>query len=129
MKSAKSFADYFYFKRTIKRTSKRVADSIQKANKAAKNVERMETQFTVNEESINDLAQRAVQREVSKLRPVSSPVKTPQTPRKTSRSHKNERSNSTNRNEHNDLSRDGNQRNLSASKNSELDRRSRSKQK
>lgn len=88
MKSAKSFADYFYIECATKQTSKRVADSIQKANKAAKNTERMEAQFTVNEESINDLVHRAAQREVSKLTPVSLPVKTPQAPRKTSRSRK-----------------------------------------
>ena len=41
VKSAKSFADYFYFECAAKRTSKRLADSIQKANKAAKNTERM----------------------------------------------------------------------------------------
>ena len=54
MKSVKSFADYFYFECAAKRTSKRVADSIQKANKAARSTERMEAQFTVNQESIND---------------------------------------------------------------------------
>ena len=130
VKSAKSFADYFYFECAAKRTSKRVADSIQKAaNKATKNAERMETQFTVNEQSIKDLVQRAVQRDVLKVRPVSLPVKTPQAPRKTSRSCKNERSSSANRSERRDLSQDGYQRKLSASKNSEQGRRSRSKQK
>lgn len=128
VKSAKSFADYFYFECAAKRTSKRVADSIKKANKAAKNVERMEAQFTVNEESINDLVQRTVQREVSKLKPVSLPVKTPQAPRKTSRSRKSERSSSANRSERRASSRDGNQRKLSASKSSAQGRRSRSKQ-
>ena len=129
MKSAKSFADYFYFECATKRTSKRVADSIKKANKAAKHAERIEAQFTVNKESINDLVQRAVQREVSKLRPVSLPVKTLQAPRKTSRSCKNERSSSANRSrERRDLSRDRNQGKLSASKNSAQGRRNRSKQ-
>ena len=75
-KSAKSFANYFYFECATKWTSKCVVDSVQKANKAAKDEERMEAEFTVNEESINDLVQRAVQREVLKLRPVSLPVKT-----------------------------------------------------
>ena len=79
-------------------------DSTQKANKAAKNAERMEAQFTMNEESINDLVQRAVQQAVSKLRPVSLPVKTPQAPRKTPRSRKNERSSSENRSKRRDLS-------------------------
>ena len=129
MKSAKSFADYFYFECAAKRTSKRVADSIQKANKAAKNAERMKTQFTVNEQSINDLVQRAVQRDVLKLRPVSLPVKTPQAPRKTSRSRKNERSSSANCSERRDFSRDGNQRQLSASKNSAQGKQISSKQK
>ena len=128
VKSAKSFAHYFYFECAAKRTSKRVVDSIQKANKAAKNAQRMETQFTVNEESINEQVQRAVQLEVSKLRPVSLPVKTPQPPRKSSRSRTNERSSSANRSERRDLSRNGNQRKLSASKNSAQGRRSRSKQ-
>ncbi|XP_067022942.1 uncharacterized protein [Acropora muricata] len=128
VKSAKSFADYFYFECAAKRTSKRVADSIQKANKAAKNTERMEAQFTVNEESINDLVHRAVQREVSKLTPVSLPVKTPQAPRKTSRSRKKERSSSANRSKRRDLSRNGNQHKTSASKTSAQGRRSRSKQ-
>ena len=129
VKSAKSFADCFYFECAAKRTSKRVADSIQKAEKAAKNAERMEAQFTVTEESINDLVHRTVQREVLKLRPVSLPVKIPQAPRKTSRSRKNERSSSANCSERRDLSRDGNQRKLSASKNSAQGRPSRSKQK
>lgn len=126
VKSAKSFADYFYFECAAKRTSKRVADNIQKANKAAKNAERMEAQFTMNEESINDLVQRAVQQAVSKLRPVSLPVKTPQAPRKTPRSRKNERSSSENRSKRRDLSRDGNKRKFSTSKNSAQGRRSRS---
>ena len=64
----KVFADYFYFECPAKRTSKRGADSIQKVNKAAKNTGRMEAWFTVNEESINDLVDRAIQREVSKPR-------------------------------------------------------------
>ena len=59
---------------------RRIADSIKNANKAAKNAERMEAQFTVNEESINDLVQHAVQREFSKLRPFSLPAKTPPAP-------------------------------------------------
>ncbi|KAK2552249.1 hypothetical protein P5673_026776 [Acropora cervicornis] len=127
VKYAKSFADYFYFECAAKRTSKRVADSIQKANKAAKNTERMEAQFNVNKESINDLVNRAVEREVSKLTPVSLPVKTPQAPRKTSRSRKNERSSSANRSKRRDLSRNGNQHKPSASKTSAQGRRSRSK--
>ena len=68
----------------------------------------MEAQFTVNEESINDLGHGAVQREVSKLTPVSLPVKTPQAPRKTPRSRKKERSSSANRSKRRDLSRNGN---------------------
>ena len=63
----------------------------------------------MNQESINDLVHRAVQRAVSKLRPVSLQVKTPQAPRKTSRSRKNERSSSANRSKRRDLSRNGNQ--------------------
>ena len=61
VKSAKSFADYFYLECAKKRSSKRVADSIQKANKAARNTERMEAQFTANQESINDTVHRALQ--------------------------------------------------------------------
>ena len=87
----------------------------------------MEAQFTVNEESINDLVHRAVQREVSKLKPVSLQVKTPQAPRKTSRSHKNERSSSTNRSKRRDFSWNGNQHKPLASKTSAQGRRSRSK--
>ena len=127
VKSAKSFADCFYFECTAKQTSKRVADSTQNANKAAKNVEGMEAQFTVNEESINDLVHRTVHLEVLKLRPVSLPVKTSQAPRKTSK--KNEQSSSANCSKRHDLSRDGNQRKLSEAKNSAQGRRSRSKQK
>ena len=103
VKSAKSFADYFYFECAAKRTSKWVADSIQKANKAAKNTERMDAQFTVNKESINNLVHLAIQREVSKLRPVSLPLKTAETRRK------NERSSSANRSKRRDLSPKGNQ--------------------
>ena len=129
VKSAKSFADCFYFECTAKQTSKRVADSIQKANKAAKNAEGMEAQFNVNEESINDLVHRTVHQEVLKLRPVSLPVKTSQAPCKTSKSCKNEQSSSANCSKRHDLSWDGNQRKLSAAKNSAQGRRSRSKQK
>ena len=116
---------YFFFECAAKRTSKRVADSIQKANKAAKNTVRMEAHFTLNEGSINDRVQRAVRREVSKLSPVSLPVKTPQAPRKTYKSRENKGSSSPNPSKRRDLSRNGNQRKLSASKNSVQGRRSR----
>ena len=107
---------YFSFECAAKRTSKQIADSIQKANKAAKNTVRMEAHFTLNEDSINDQVQRALRREVSKLSPVSLPVTTPQSPRKTSKSRKNERSSSANRSKRRDLTRNGNQRKLSAPK-------------
>ena len=128
MKCAKSFADYFYFECAAKRSSKWVADSIQKANKAGKNTERMEAQFTVNQESINDMTHRSLQREVSKLRPVFLPVKMRQVPPKTSRSRKTERCSSSNRSKRRDLSRNGNQHKPSTSKISAQGRQSRSKQ-
>ena len=76
----------------------------------------MEAHFTLNEDSTNDQVQRALRREVSKLSPVSLPVTTPQSPRKTSKSRKNERSSSANRSKRRDLTRNGNQRKLSAPK-------------
>ena len=126
-KSATSFADDFYFKCAAKRTSKRVTENIKKASKAAKTAERMEAQFTINEESIHDMVQRAVQREVSKLKPISSPVKTRQAPSKNSknpRSRNTERSSSRNRSQRRNSS--GNQRDASAAKNTPKGRQSRS---
>ena len=68
----------------------------------------MEAHFTLNEDSINDRVQRAVRREVSKLSPVSLPVKTLQAPRKSYKSRENKRSSSANPSKRRDLSRNGN---------------------
>lgn len=83
MKSAKSFADDFYFECATKRTSKWVAEIFKKASKETETAERIKAELTVNEKSVHDIVQRAVQREVSKVKPVSSSVKTRQTSRKT----------------------------------------------
>ena len=84
--SAKSFADDFYFECAAERTSKRVAENIKKASKAAKSAERMETKFTVNEQSIKDMVQRAVRQELNKHKPVSPPTKETSVSHKISRS-------------------------------------------
>ena len=57
VKSAKGFADDFYFECAAAWTSKRVAVDVKKASKAAKSAEKMETEFAVNEQSIHDLVQ------------------------------------------------------------------------
>ena len=84
--SAKSFADDFYFECAAERTSKRVAENIKKASKAAKSTERMETKFTVNEQFIQDMVQRAVRQELNEHKPVSPPTKETSASRKISRS-------------------------------------------
>lgn len=93
--SAKSFADDFYFECAAERTSKRVAEDIKKTAKAAKKTERMETEFAVNEQSIQDMVQRAVRQELRKQKPVSSPpTKETSASRKSSKSRRSDRSNS-----------------------------------
>ena len=92
--SAKSFADDFYFECAAERTSKRVAEDMKKASKAAKRTERMETEFAVNEQSIQDMVQRAVRQELCKHKPVFPPTKNTSASRKNSRSRKSDRSNS-----------------------------------
>jgi len=93
--SAKSFADDFYFKCTAERSSKRVAEDIKKTSKAAKKAERMETEFAVNEQSIQGMVQRAVRQELRKQKPASSPpTKETSASCKNSRSHKSDRSDS-----------------------------------
>ena len=57
----------------------------------------METEFTVNEQSVRDLLQRAVRQEVSKLSPVSPSGKTTPPPQKNSKSRGKDRSSSKNR--------------------------------
>ena len=94
VKSAKGFADDFYFECAAARTSKRVAEDVKKASKAAKSAEKMETEFAVNEQSIHDMVQRAVQQAMSKRQPVSPPAKETHASRKNSRSRRNDRSNS-----------------------------------
>ncbi|CAH3172872.1 unnamed protein product, partial [Porites lobata] len=124
--SAKSFADDFYFECAAERTSKRVAEDIKKTAKAAKKTERMETEFAVNEQSIQDMVQRAVRQELRKQKPVSSPpTKETSVSRKSSRSRrKNDKSSSRNRN----LSQGRNRRNSTSPGDSTQNQRSRSKQ-
>ena len=86
VKSAKCFADSFYFECAATRASKRVAENIKKASKEAKRTEQMDTQFTINEQSVRDMVQRAVRQEVSKLNPASPPGNTAPPPRKNSKS-------------------------------------------
>ena len=92
VKSAKLFADNFYFECAATRASKRVAENIKKASKEAKRTERMETEFIPNEQSIRDMVDRAVRQEVSKLCPVPPPGKITQPPRKSSKSRGKDRS-------------------------------------
>ena len=92
--SAKSFADHFHFECAAERTSKRVVEDIKKASKPAKSAERMETEFTVNKQSIQDMVQRAVRQELNNHKPVSPPTKETSTSRKNSRSRNSDRSNS-----------------------------------
>ena len=65
--SAKSFVNDFYFQCVAIRTSKKVAGDIKKAAKEANRVQRMETEFQPNEQSIKDMVTREVQKELSKL--------------------------------------------------------------
>ena len=97
MKSAKYFADNFYFECAATRASKRVSETIKKATKEAKRTEKMETEFRPDEQSIRDMVNRAVHKEVSKLSSVSSTGKTKQPPRKKSKNRGKERANSKNR--------------------------------
>ena len=62
--SAKCFVNDFYFQCVAIRTSKKVAGDIKKA---AKEANRMETEFQPNEQSIKDIVTREVQKEVFKL--------------------------------------------------------------
>ena len=71
VKSAKCFADSFYFECAATRASKRVVENTKRASTEAKRTEQMETEFTVNKQSVRDMVQCAVRQEVSKLSPVS----------------------------------------------------------
>ena len=82
VKSAKCFADSFYFECAATRASKQVAENIKRASKETNSTEQMETKFTVNEQSVRDMVQRAVQQEVSSLSSVSPSGKTTPPPRK-----------------------------------------------
>lgn len=73
--SAKQFADEFYFKYATIRTSKQVAGTVKRAEKAKNNMEQMETEFQPNKQSIKDMVTREVQKEVSKLQNMSAPAK------------------------------------------------------
>ena len=57
----------FCFQCVAIRTSKKVAGDIKKAAKEANRVQRMETEFQPNEQSIKDMVTREVQKELSKL--------------------------------------------------------------
>ena len=130
VKSAKCFADSFYFECAATRASKRVAENIKRASKEAKRTEQMETEFTVNEQSVRDMVQRAVRQEVSKLSPVSPSGKTTPPPPKKSKSRAKDRSSSKNRNQQRrrDSSQDArNQRSSSPAAKNAQGRRSRSK--
>jgi len=59
VKSAKCFPDSFYFECATTRASKRVAENIKKASKDAKRTEQMDTQFTINEQSVRNMVQHA----------------------------------------------------------------------
>ena len=129
VKSAKCFADNFYFECAATRASKRLTEKMKKAAKDAKRTEQMETEFKPDEQSIRDMVQRAVQKEVSKLSSVSPPSKTkPQ--RKNSKNRGNEQPRSKGRNQRRrDSSHDArNQRNSSPAPGPKQERRSRSKQ-
>jgi len=131
VKSAKCFADSFYFECAATRASKWVAENIKKASKEAKRTEQMDTQFTINEQSVRDMVQRAVRQEVSKLNPASPPGNTAPPPRKNSKSRGKNRSSSRNRKQQRrqDSSQDArNPRNPSPAAKSAQGRQSRSKQ-
>ena len=57
----------FYFQCVAIRTSKKVSWNMKKAPKEANRVQRMETEFQPNEQSIKDMVTRGVQKELSKL--------------------------------------------------------------
>ena len=131
VKSAKCFADSFYFECAATRASKRVAEKIKRASKEAKRTEQMETEFTVNEQSVRDMVQRAVRQEVSKLSPVSPSGKTTPPPRKNSKSRGKDRSSSKSRKQQRrrDSSHDArHQRSSSPAAKNAQGRQSRSKQ-
>ena len=131
VKSAKCFADSFYFKCAATRASKRVAENIKRASKEAKRTKQMETEFTAHKQSVRDMVQRAVRQEVSKLSPVSPSGKTTPPPPKNSKSHGKDRSSSKNRKQQRcrDYSQDArNQRSSSPAAKNARGRRSRSKQ-
>ena len=67
-------------------------ENIKRASKEAKITEQMETEFTVNEQSVRDMVQRALRQEVSKFSPVSRSGKTTPLPRKNSKSRGKDRS-------------------------------------
>ena len=60
VKSAKCFAESFYFECAATRASKRVAENLKRAAEETKRTEQMETKFTVNEQSVRDMVQHAV---------------------------------------------------------------------
>lgn len=126
VKSAKCFADHFYFECAATRASKRMSEKIKKATKEAKRTEKMETEFKPDEQSIRDMVKRAVQNEVSKLSSVSPPGKT-KPPRKKSKNRGNEQPSSKNRSQRRrDPSQDA--RSQRKSSPTPVARRSRSKQ-
>ena len=91
----------------------------------------METEFTVNEQSVRDMVQHAVRQEVSKLSPVSPSVKATPPPRKNSNSRGKDRPSSKNlkQQRRRDSSRDArNQRSCSPLAKNAQGRRSQSKQ-
>lgn len=69
-----------------------MGEDIKKALKAAKR--RMETEFAMNKQSIQDMVQQAVQQELGKHKPAYPPTKETSASRKNSRSRKSDRSNS-----------------------------------
>ena len=111
-KSAHSFTENFYFQCAATRASKRVSENIKKASREAKKAERMDT---VTEQSLQDMVQYAVQREMSKLKPA---------PRKTSNCRRNNISTSTNRKQQRQSQSNSSPKDKGTSQN----RRSRSKQ-
>lgn len=99
VKSAKCFADNFYFECAATRASKHVSEKMKKAAKEAKRTEKMETEFKPDEQSIRDMVNRAVQKKVSKLSSVSPPGKIKQPPEKKFKGRGKDRANSKNRNQ------------------------------
>ena len=131
VKSAKCFAESFYFECAATRASKREAENLKRAAKETKRTEQMETEFTVNEQSVRDMVQRAVRQEVSKLSLVSPSVKASPPPCKNFKSRGKDRPSSKNRKQQRrrDSSQDArNQRSPSPAAKNAQGRRSRSKQ-